>query len=281
MNCTWDAIGGRRLYCAGSLPFDEWQHHVKEGAMDLSWDQCIRSDSQFVIYILYLYNEWPGTMSRKGLQILREMQSQKCSDQCIIERLYFPDEHTAPCQGRGYELYLRCKREASASSISFPLLMNENDPSCKWEYGRQHILLPYNGDWEKSQYSSQVQYWLIKILMLPLYILRERLCLPQFKWDIQMTHACSLATTRLPISHLHLLLTSQKVWQMWLVESNNPNFLNPFSNVPVLQIPLFFTCSNMQLQLHMQLPPGRSKRCTRIFNNESTRRPPSIWPQAE
>jgi hypothetical protein len=31
----------------------------------------------------------------------------------------------------------------------------------------------------------------------------------------------------------------------------------------------------------MQLPPGRSKRYIQIFNYESTRRPPSIWPQAE
>jgi hypothetical protein len=62
-----------------------------------------------------------------------------------------------------------------------------------------------------------------------------------------------------------------------------PSVLNPFSTEPILQIPLFFTCSNMDACTHMQLhvPPGRSKLCTRIFNYESTRRPPSNWPQAE
>jgi hypothetical protein len=55
--------------------------------------------------------------------------------------------------------------------------------------------------------------------------------------------------------------------------------INPFSTEPFTNTTFFHLLKHGCT--HMQLPPGRSKRCTRIFNYESTRRPPSIWPQTE
>jgi hypothetical protein len=61
-------------------------------------------------------------------------------------------------------------------------------------------------------------------------------------------------------------------WQLF------PQF-NPFSTEPILQIPLFFTCSNMDALICNYLPDEASGVLKFLTYYELTRRPPSIWPQ--